>query len=218
MAVDINGDGLIALGGTSTTQGRLRLAEDTDNGTNYIELTAPASVASNRTLTLPDNTGTIITTGSTGAVTSAMLASGVGGKVLQSVTASFTNLSTSSTSTGTSAPEWGSLTITPTTSGNYLLVIAQGCCQYGDACLGESNCYITYAASGVSEAVASEIVSGNETSSLRTYDAFGMTDRITTATTNQYTIRMRANGKDVFGTGRSVTWTRNQIVVLEIAT
>lgn len=53
MAVDINGDGLIALGGTSTTQGRLRLAEDTDNGTNYVELTAPAALASNITLTMP---------------------------------------------------------------------------------------------------------------------------------------------------------------------
>jgi len=61
MAIDINGDGLIALGGTSTTQGRVRLAEDTDNGTNYIELTAPASVASNRTVTFPDETGTVLT-------------------------------------------------------------------------------------------------------------------------------------------------------------
>jgi len=64
MAVDINGDGLIALGGTSTTQGRVRLAEDTDNGTNYIELTAPASVASNRTMTFPDETGTILSSAS----------------------------------------------------------------------------------------------------------------------------------------------------------
>jgi len=54
MAVDINGDGLIALGGTSTTQGRVRLAEDTDNGTNYIELTANAAVTTNRTVTFPD--------------------------------------------------------------------------------------------------------------------------------------------------------------------
>lgn len=54
MAVDINGDGLIALGGTSTTQGRVRLAEDTDNGTNYVELTANAAVTSNRTVTFPD--------------------------------------------------------------------------------------------------------------------------------------------------------------------
>jgi hypothetical protein len=59
MAVDINGDGLIALGGTSTTQGRLRLAEDTDNGTNYVELTAPAALASNITLTMPSQNATL---------------------------------------------------------------------------------------------------------------------------------------------------------------
>ena len=63
MAVDINGDGLIALGGTSSTQGRLRLAEDTDNGTNYIELTAPASVGSDRVITFPDGTGTVSVNG-----------------------------------------------------------------------------------------------------------------------------------------------------------
>lgn len=65
MAITLEGNGLITAGGTSTTQGRVRLAEDTDNGTNYIELTAPASVTSNRTVTFPDETGTIITTAST---------------------------------------------------------------------------------------------------------------------------------------------------------
>ena len=63
MAVSINGDGLITVDGTSTTQGRVRLAEDTDNGTNYVELTAPASVTANRTVTFPDNSGTVLTTG-----------------------------------------------------------------------------------------------------------------------------------------------------------
>ena len=64
MAININGDGLIELGGTSTTQGRVRLAEDTDNGTNYVELTAPASVTSNKTITFPDETGTVLTSAS----------------------------------------------------------------------------------------------------------------------------------------------------------
>jgi hypothetical protein len=84
MAVDINGDGLIALGGTSTTQGRVRLAEDTDNGTNYVELTANAAVTTNRTVTFPDadinfTTGLSATLGGTG-ITSA----GTSGNVLTS--------------------------------------------------------------------------------------------------------------------------------------
>lgn len=70
MAVNIDGNGLIALGGTSSTQGRLRLAEDTDNGTNYIELTAPASVGSDRVITFPDGTGAAVVNGVNGSIVS----------------------------------------------------------------------------------------------------------------------------------------------------
>lgn len=59
MSTIIDGNGLVSVEGTSTTQGRVRLYEDTDNGTNYIELTAPASVASNVTLTMPTTTSTL---------------------------------------------------------------------------------------------------------------------------------------------------------------
>lgn len=74
MAIDINGDGLIAVGGTSTTQGRVRLAEDTDNGTNYVELTSNAAITTNRTVTFPDanidfTTGLGAAQGGTGATT-----------------------------------------------------------------------------------------------------------------------------------------------------
>lgn len=65
MAVTINGDGVVDVGGNSSSAAKVRLYEDSDNGTNYIDLIAPASVASNRTITLPDNTGTVITTAST---------------------------------------------------------------------------------------------------------------------------------------------------------
>jgi hypothetical protein len=34
--------------------------EDTDNGSNYVRLIAPTSIASNRTITLPDATGTAV--------------------------------------------------------------------------------------------------------------------------------------------------------------
>jgi hypothetical protein len=115
MAVDINGDGLIGLGGTSTTQGRLRLYEDTDNGTNYVEITAPASLTADRTLTLPDETGTIITTA--GVPASSLPA----GSVLQVVNVTYatdTLISTTTlTDTGLSA------SITPTSASNKILVL-----------------------------------------------------------------------------------------------
>lgn len=48
------------------------------SGGGSITLQEP-STASNRTLTLPDNTGTVISTASTGVITQAMMASGVAG-------------------------------------------------------------------------------------------------------------------------------------------
>ena len=179
--------------------------ESNASGTGIFTLASPAT-NTNRTLTLPDNTGTILTSASSGL-----------GKVLQSVTATFSTLATSSTSAGTSAPEWGNVTITPTTSGNYLYVTFSGVCSFQTACKGQSRAYITYAATGVSEAIAQQIQSGNQTSDLRTINAFGMTTRITTANTNQYTIRVRANGLDIFDAAKSTEWIYGQIVVLEIA-
>lgn len=98
MAVDINGDGLIGLGGTSTTQGRLRLSEDTDNGTNYVELQAPANIASNFTLTLPSADGTsgqaLVTNGS-GALSFG--SAGFNGATINAVSSSALTLTSAST-------------------------------------------------------------------------------------------------------------------------
>jgi hypothetical protein len=49
--------GVLAVPGTSSSPAILRLAEDTDNGTNYIGLKAPASVGSNLEFTLPSTDG-----------------------------------------------------------------------------------------------------------------------------------------------------------------
>ena len=48
---------------TLNNENEARFSEATSNGTNYVSIKAPASVTSNRTLTLPDSTGTIATTG-----------------------------------------------------------------------------------------------------------------------------------------------------------
>lgn len=50
--------GYISIAGTSAAGGGIRLYEDTDNGTNYITLRAPATLADDSVvLTLPDNDG-----------------------------------------------------------------------------------------------------------------------------------------------------------------
>ena len=106
MAVNIDGDGLIALDGTSSTQGRLRLAEDSDNGTNYIELTAPASVGSDRTITFPDATTTVVGTDATQTLTNKTLGSGLvmGASTITSATAQASTSGTSIDFTG--IPSW----------------------------------------------------------------------------------------------------------------
>lgn len=108
MAVDINGDGLIALGGTSTTQGRLRLAEDTDNGTNYVELTANAAVTTNRTVTFPDanidfTTGLGAAQGGTG-----LTSAGTAGNVLTSNGSAWVSQATSGGYSGPNATVYAS--------------------------------------------------------------------------------------------------------------
>lgn len=112
MAVTINGDGLIQVDGTSTTQGRVRLAEDTDNGTNYIELTAPASVAANRTVTFPDATTTVVGTDSTQTLTNKTLTSPtITGAVMSSMASSVITQAASQAASGsaiifTGIPSW----------------------------------------------------------------------------------------------------------------
>lgn len=55
--------GVLSVSATSTTASTVRLYEDTDNGSNYVDLVAPTSVTSNRTITLPDASGAMVVTG-----------------------------------------------------------------------------------------------------------------------------------------------------------
>lgn len=48
--------------GNATNAGRIRLAEDTDNGANYVEVISPSAVTANRTQTLQDADGTVALT------------------------------------------------------------------------------------------------------------------------------------------------------------
>ena len=83
--IDTGTGSLIAA--STTTPTYLDLFEDTDNGSNYVRLIAPTSIASNRTITLPDNTGTILTTGSAGAVLQVVTFKYTTGQTFSSITA-----------------------------------------------------------------------------------------------------------------------------------
>ncbi len=80
----------VVVGGNATAAGYIELLEDTDNGANKVTLTAPQSIASDKTVTLQDVTGTVyvsngtdvaIADGGTGvsAVTTAPTASSFAG-------------------------------------------------------------------------------------------------------------------------------------------
>jgi len=59
--VDFNDSAIstpLAVTGNATAGAEIRLPEDTDNGTNYVALKAPDTIASNLTLTLPSADGT----------------------------------------------------------------------------------------------------------------------------------------------------------------
>jgi hypothetical protein len=117
MAITIDGsDNKLEIGANATGPSSLRLYEDTDNGTHYIDIIAPSAVTSNRTLTLPDNTGTIVTSAS--SITASQLPTG---SVLQ-VVSTFKNDVFSTTSSSFVDVTGLSVSITPASASNKILV------------------------------------------------------------------------------------------------
>lgn len=121
MAINIDGDGLIALGGTSTTQGRLRLAEDTDNGTNFVALQAPASIAADVTFTLPAADGTANQVLKTDGSGNLGFATPSAGKVLQVVSTAKTDTFTTTSASFVDITGL-SVSITPASATSKILV------------------------------------------------------------------------------------------------
>jgi hypothetical protein len=90
----------IVIGGNSTAAGYIELLEDTDNGSNKVTITAPQSIASDKTITLQDVTGTVYVTGGTDVA----VADGGTGVSAASITA-FNNITgyTAAGATGTTS-------------------------------------------------------------------------------------------------------------------
>lgn len=60
-----NGTGTYQFSGSSSQSAFLRIFEDTDNGSNFVQITVPSSVTANRTVTIPDADGTVTLLGNT---------------------------------------------------------------------------------------------------------------------------------------------------------
>jgi len=94
-------------------QQQVRFREAVGNGVNYIALQAPAVIAADQTITLPDQTGTVVTTGDNGSVTSGMILDGTIGNA---------EINASAAIAGTKiSPDFGSQNIVTTGIFNHAL-------------------------------------------------------------------------------------------------
>ena len=92
----------LAVVGNATAGAEIRLPEDTDNGSNYVALKAPDTLASNLTFTLPSTDGTngqVITTNGSGTLSFGTLGVAGGGTGLSTTTA-YGLIAAGTTSTG----------------------------------------------------------------------------------------------------------------------
>jgi hypothetical protein len=117
--------GVISVEGTAASGAAIRLFEDTDNGTNYIALQAPAALATNVTLTLPDNDGTstqVLATDGSGVLSWADSGgglSGAGGAIVINNTTISANYTIAS---GTNGFSVGPMTV----SSGYAVTVSSG--------------------------------------------------------------------------------------------
>ena len=111
--------------GNATSGSEIRLPEDTDNGSNYVAIKAPDTIASNLTLTLPSADGTsgqVLQTNGSGVLSFAGVSASAG-QVIQVV--SVTKTDTFSVATNSFTDITGlSVSITPSSASNKILVIA----------------------------------------------------------------------------------------------
>jgi hypothetical protein len=114
----------LAVIGNATAGSEIRLPEDTDNGSNYVAIKAPDTIASNLTLTLPSADGTsgqVLQTNGSGVLSFAGSASA--GQVIQVVSTTKSDYFTASATTTFTDITGLSVSITPSSSSNKILIM-----------------------------------------------------------------------------------------------
>jgi len=123
----------LAVVGNATAGSEIRLPEDTDNGSNYVAIKSPDTLASNLTLTLPSADGTsgqVLQTNGSGVLSFAGVSASAG-QVIQVLGATdSTQRSTTSTSFVTGSNTL-SVSITPSASANKIAIFVSHY-TYGD--------------------------------------------------------------------------------------
>ena len=113
----------LAVIGNATSGSEIRLPEDTDNGSNYVAIKAPDTIASNLTLTLPSADGTsgqVLQTNGSGVLS---FATSSGGKVLQVVTATDSTVRQTTSTSYVTVSNTLSVSITPSSASNKILIM-----------------------------------------------------------------------------------------------
>jgi hypothetical protein len=107
----------------------VRFREATANGTNYVSLSAPSTLASDLSLTLPSADGTsgqVLQTNGSGVLSFAGVSASAG-QVIQVVTATDSTERTTTSTSYVTASNTLSVTITPSSSSNKIFIIVSGC-------------------------------------------------------------------------------------------
>jgi len=198
--------------GNATAGSEIRLPEDTDNGSNYVAIKAPDTIASNLTLTLPSadgSSGQVLQTNGSGVLSFAGVSASAG-QVIQVLGATDTTVRTTTSTSFVTASNTLSVTITPSSASNKILIFVSHYAYNtvnnsfytvyrGATPLGGSNGLAQMGAGGVAD--------------LNIMYCFLDSPSTTSATTYQPYMKSAAGGGTAFmNTGNIIS----QIIVMEI--
>jgi hypothetical protein len=177
----------LSITGNATAGSEIRLPEDTDNGSNYVALKAANSIASNVTFTLPDADGSanqaLVTNGS--GVLSFAAVGASAGQVIQVLSATDSTERSSASNSFVTGSNTLSVTITPSSASNKILIIVdvsaqpggsggqyRGTIFRGNTNLGEADDGMAFMSTGISGAGGCHIYDSPNTTSATTYQFY----------------------------------------------